>query len=119
MNIPPDFIHLFIHQFWRILKMDYLSLVRKRAIWIPQNQMVDRMKDFWYDLWEGRYVKVRKKGFIIYPHLNLSRIMCLLSYSTDNQFFIVLKRQGLVIKILGQRQGPFFSVDLGASDPRK
>ena len=23
MNNPPDFIHLFIGQFWRILKMDY------------------------------------------------------------------------------------------------
>ena len=29
MNNPPDFIHLFIRQFWRILKMDYLSLVWK------------------------------------------------------------------------------------------
>ena len=24
MNNPPKFIHLFIRQFWRILKMDYM-----------------------------------------------------------------------------------------------
>ena len=32
MDNPPDFIHLFFRQFWRILKMDYPSLVWKRPL---------------------------------------------------------------------------------------
>ena len=39
MNNPPDFIHLFIRQFWRIL-MDYPSVVWKRSMieWLDNRQ---------------------------------------------------------------------------------
>ena len=33
-------------------------------------------------------------GFIIYPHLYFSQIICLLCHSNDNQVFLHLKRQG-------------------------
>ena len=36
MNNPPDFIHLFIRQFWHILKMGYPSLVWKRPLLAPK-----------------------------------------------------------------------------------
>ena len=40
MNNLPDFIHLFNRQFWRILKMDYLSVVWKRPMieWLDNQQ---------------------------------------------------------------------------------
>ena len=34
----------------------------------PQKSKVDRVEDLYY-LWDGMYVKVRKQGLIIYPHL--------------------------------------------------
>ena len=49
------------------------NLLRKREdeagmMVSPQESKVDRVEDSYY-LWDGRYVKVRKQGFIIYPHL--------------------------------------------------
>ena len=32
MDNPPDLVHLFFRQFWRILKMDYPSLVWKGSV---------------------------------------------------------------------------------------
>ena len=59
-------------------------------------------------MWDGRYVKIRKQGLIIYPHLYFSQIICLLSHTTDNQVFLHLKKQGLEVKILGQRLRAIF-----------
>ena len=49
------------------------NLLRKREdeagmMVSPQKSKVDRVEDLYY-LWDGMYVKVRKQGFIIYPHL--------------------------------------------------
>ena len=48
MNNPHDFVHLFIRQFWRILKMDYPSVVWKRS-------MIE-----WLDNWQFDYQQSKR-----------------------------------------------------------
>ena len=61
----------------------------------PQESKPDRVEDL-YDSWDGRYVKVRKQGFIIYAHLcNENRCLTLKKSSVLTYFQLLGERPEL------------------------